>query len=178
MTRLTNRRKKEGRSFEMFRADIESPPRKLGQQGLDLDYEEETFYITVDLGPNAPKLSDVRDFSLIGLNESPNPILRVGGFFYQGKWAESVGTDIFIERIGEEGTIVGTTKHRLVMEPVKIEPKERKEPIIASAPGFKKKQRSSGKRKSSAPDGSDTAVDGVPDCMISTWKIAGDGAKW
>jgi len=141
----------------------------------DSDYEEETFHVTVDLGPNAPKLSDVRDFSLIGLDESPNPVLRVGGFFYQGKWAESLGTDIFIERIGEEAAIVGTTIHRLVMEPVKIEPKEPKEPKIASTPGSKKTKRSSGRRKSFVADESDIAVDGVPDNMISTWKIAGDG---
>ncbi|KAJ3327938.1 hypothetical protein HDU76_010858 [Blyttiomyces sp. JEL0837] len=69
------------------------------EEGDNGEWEEETSYLVLDLGPEVPAdaiKSAVKSFeglSLIGL-ESPNPMLRIGNMIFKGSFDSTLGTDM------------------------------------------------------------------------------------
>ncbi|TPX50621.1 hypothetical protein SeLEV6574_g00794 [Synchytrium endobioticum] len=68
----------------------------------DDEYEQETTYVVVDLGPEF-KSEDISNaakryggLSIIGLDQ-PAPFVRVGNLYFQGKLDRALGTDLIFE---------------------------------------------------------------------------------
>lgn len=88
------------------------------------DEEYEDVYVTLDLGPKAKQQLGPDDTIEWDSLAEDKPLFRIGKTYYEGQWAQMVGTEAFVDSQGE---IIGLSRDKIHLAPVTlIEKKERK----------------------------------------------------
>ncbi|OJA07691.1 hypothetical protein AZE42_01849 [Rhizopogon vesiculosus] len=110
--------------------------RQVDSFGPDEDYlseEEETVYVTLDLGAVEPTLlSSSSTYRLVGL-DTPTPFLQLSGSFFRGRHDTLIGSELlFTERKKDDSegntrslTHVGVTEQRIQFKEVQLREKSR-----------------------------------------------------
>ncbi|CAE6432407.1 unnamed protein product [Rhizoctonia solani] len=124
----------------------------------DLD---ETFYLTLELGPVDPSLLvNCASIRLVGL-ETPTPFIQLGDLVFQGVHARTLGTELVLDT----GTVIAQSEHKVLFNPVQLIPKAEAEAPTETetkpqshdpgpAPRTKRRGRPKGTSKKRAGDSS------------------------
>ncbi|CAE6431271.1 unnamed protein product [Rhizoctonia solani] len=106
-----------------------SPYAGLTRSSLRPIEEDETHYLTLDLGAVDPSLlAHCPSIRLIGL-ETPTPFLQFGDLVFQGIHTHTLGTELVLDTRG----VIAQSEHKVLFNPVQLIPKAETE--TAAEPG-------------------------------------------
>ncbi|KAJ1309467.1 hypothetical protein OPQ81_006243 [Rhizoctonia solani] len=84
------------------------------------DEEEETHYLTLDLGAVDPSLlSNCGSIRLVGL-ETPTPFLQLGDLVFQGIHTRTLGTELVLDN---NAHVIAQSEHKVLFNPVQLIPR-------------------------------------------------------